>query len=176
MNQSQIDKFFLKQAFRCAEKFSQDPNTQTGAILVHSNKIIFSQGANRIFYGLEYSEELVKRPEKYHNIIHAEKDVIFSAIRLGQANLILGSTMYATWTPCESCAEAIINAGIKRFITHQCTINWYNEKKNLANRLNWDDSTSKAIIQLKKCGVEYVCIQDPLQGINILFDDKQRVL
>lgn len=176
MNQSQMDKSFLKKAFKYAEEFSQDPNTQIGAILVRSNKIIFSKGANKLSYGLEYSEELVKRPEKYHNIVHAEKDAIFSAIRLGQANLIPGSVMYATWTPCESCAEAIINAGIKRFVTHQCTIDWYNEKKDIANRIDWDDSTNKAIIRLKKCGIEYVCIQEPLKGISILFDDKQRVL
>jgi len=131
-------------------------------------------------YGLDGRYEggkkriILGRPEKYKLLTHAERDAVFSAIRGGMGKLIPGSTLYATWTPCEPCAEVITNSGIKRFVTHQCTTDWYNEKRSSESRIDWDKSIEEAIQLLQKCGVEYTCIKEPLGVGKILFDDKIR--
>lgn len=45
---------------------------------------------------------------------HAEMNAITNAAKRGVA--IDGATIYATMTPCRTCAMAIINAGIKRVV------------------------------------------------------------
>jgi len=173
------DKFFLKKAFEAAWNLSQDMNTQTGAVLVTPGGMLFSHGANRMHHGIPERYEkgnikkiLVGRPEKYDLLVHAERDVIYSAVREGKNSLILNSTLYATWSPCKECSITVINSGVKRFVTHQCTTDWYNEKREATSRKLWDESIETAISLLKKCGVEYICLNEPLKGIKILFDDK----
>jgi dCMP deaminase len=61
---------------------------------------------------------------------HAERNAITNAARQGTATL--GTTIYvsATVTPCQQCAGAIINAGIKELVCG--SDNWYD---SLAKRL-----------------------------------------
>ncbi len=174
MDKNYFHKIYLRNAFETAKELSQDPNTQTGAVITTPTFVPISRGANRLYYGLTFSPELIQRPAKYDNLIHAERDAIFTAIREGKANLLPGSTMYATWTPCYQCAEAVINAGIKRFITHQSTTDWYAEKQTDSKRTDWNSSIEKALNQLKKCGVEYICLNEPLGGVSIIFDNLER--
>ncbi len=178
------DLYFLKQAFKAAWDLSQDENTQTGAVLVSaiqkSRGLILSEGANRMHYGLEGRFEgrgkriMLGRPEKYELLTHAERDAIFTALRKGNVSLIPGSVLYATWTPCRFCAEVVINSGIKRFVTHQCTTEWYNERRSSDSRIDWDKSIQEAIKLFQKCKVEYTCVTEPLGDSKILFDDKIR--
>ncbi len=43
--------------------------------------------------------------------LHAEQNAIIQAARIGAK--LMGSTIYCTYQPCNECAKAIINAGIK---------------------------------------------------------------
>jgi len=48
---------------------------------------------------------------------HAEQNAIVQAAKLGIA--INGATLYCKMTPCRTCAQIIINAGIKRVVCEQ---------------------------------------------------------
>lgn len=175
------DIYFLSQAFRFARDFSQDANSQTGALIVNPQKKIISKGTNRIHYGMKGRYEgkdekiILMRPEKYIDLIHAERDSVYVGNRKGIS--LEGCTIYATWTPCEQCAEIILNNGIKRFVTHKLTNIWYNEaRKNIKDRTNWTEPIEKALALFEKGQIQYKVIEEPLEGITFLFDDKIRTI
>ena len=181
MGEKERDLYFLRMAFQVARNFSQDENTQTGAIIVDPNFKIISFGANRINYGdpRRYKGRgeriIVGRPDKYAVIIHAESDVHFVANRLGKS--VVDCTLYTTWTPCEGCARITINNGVKRYVTHDACTEWYFEtNKNTESRVNWDKSIEKAIDLFKRSNVEYIHLLEPVGGVEIKFDDKWRKL
>ena len=51
---------------------------------------------------------------KYDVFVHAETNAIYSAAKNGHPTR--GCTMYCNYLPCNGCAMAIINAGIKRVV------------------------------------------------------------
>jgi len=170
----------LRKAFEYARDLSQDANSQTGAIIVDpkTNNLI-SFGANRMHHGLkgryegEGKRKLLGRPEKYTDLTHAERDSIYGANREGRS--LVGKTIYATWTPCVPCAELVLNNGIKRFVTHECTDRWYNEaRKDQEGRNDWTASIEKAVSLLRNGGVDYEVIGYPLGKVDFLFDDVKR--
>jgi deoxycytidylate deaminase len=174
------DAQFLEMAFRSARDLSQDANTQTGAVIVNSFMNILSEGANRMHYGMpdrfnrskfEKERKLLGRPEKYSDLTHAERDAIYEAVRGDLGLQLRGATMYCTWTPCVNCAEVIINSGIKRVVTSSLCDNWYAEKLADSKRVDWGNSIKSALNLLGKCGVKYECLDIPLSGIEIRFDD-----
>lgn len=180
MNEKERDIYFLRLAFQVAKNFSQDANTQTGALVVDSNFNLISFGANRARFGdsMRYEgrgERLIfERPDKYVILDHAEQDAEFGANRLGKS--LSGCTLYTTWTPCAPCATVTAGNGIKRYVTHQACTNWYFEAdKNLKSRIDWDNSIKKAIDIFKRSNIEYICLSDPIGGVEILFDDKLRI-
>lgn len=89
---------------------SDDRETQVGCLIAGrlGGQIAAS---NRIPDGLETTQERVTRPEKYKHIQHAEIRAIAGAARHGLGTG--GSTMYLNWFPCNQCAMAIVQAGIK---------------------------------------------------------------
>jgi deoxycytidylate deaminase len=144
---------------------------------------MISIGSNRMHYGLpqrfekEMPENLrvtLPRPEKYASLTHAERDAIYYASRVGIGHMLREATLYTTWTPCVTCAEVIINAGIKRVVTHRYCDDWYSQKMNSAQRVDWDKSIKSALSLMERCGVEYECLEMPISGIEINFDDKIR--
>ena len=181
MNQKELDISFMREAFKSARDLSQDANTQTGGILVDQNNNIISRGASRIHFGLPERYEgrpgeeriLLKRPEKYDDLIHSERDTIYGANRKGIS--LQGCTLYSTWALCDDCAKTTINNGIKRVVGHQSTTNWYNEaRKNIQGRQDWEEGINKAINLLKKGKVKYELMTEHLGDVSILFDDKIR--
>ncbi len=178
------DARFLEMAFHVARDLSQDANTETGAIIVNPGlNEVFSEGANRMHYGMpdrferfmfEKERKLLGRPEKYSDLTHAERDAIYEAVRGDLGLQLRGATMYCTWTPCVNCAELIINTGIKRVVTHKYCDNWYAEKLADNKRVDWGNSIKAALDLLGKCGVKYECLDIPLRGIEIRFDDVVR--
>ena len=179
MTEKQRDIYFLRMAFQVAKNFSQDENTQTGAIIVDSNFNITSFGSNRANYGDPRRYEgrgnkiIFERPDKYSVLLHAERDAHFVANRLGKS--VVGCTLYTTWNPCKECSEVTVNNGIKRYVTHDACTKWYFEaNKNVKNRLNWEDSIKKALDIFKRSIVDYICLSEPIGGVEILFDDKLR--
>ncbi|MBT3397953.1 hypothetical protein HOA55_05115 [archaeon] len=179
MSQRERDIYFLREAFKAARDLSQDANLQTGAVIVSPSLEIISRGANRVHFGLneryDGNEErvILERPEKYCDLTHAERDAAYVANRKGIS--LVGCTLYATWTPCEPCGEIAMNNGIARFVTHQSTTDWYNKDAgSVKNRTDWADSIVRAIEKLRRSGMEYECISDPIGGVEFIFEDKIR--
>ena len=105
------------------------------------------------------------REQKYQSVIHAEVDVISVAesyLEKSPRFSPAGTTMYVPWTPCESCAEAIIKAGISGLVRHQ----------ELVDKIpaRWKESTDKALDKLVKAGVNCRTIGGRIGGLEIRFD------
>ena len=78
-----------------------------GAILVKDNRII-AQGYNGVLPGVKPEEGLDEDGNTH--TVHAEANLITFCAKHGIATN--GSTMYVTLSPCEKCAELIVQAGI----------------------------------------------------------------
>lgn len=95
-----------------ASEWSQDPDTQVG-VYIERGGYILGKGANRLATGIPVPDQ-VKRPDKYHWVMHAELDAIATAACSGTSLEL--ATMYCTWFPCPMCASAIVKSGIRRLV------------------------------------------------------------
>jgi len=107
------DEYFMKQAELVASK-SKDTSTKVGSVIVRHNNA-FSTGYNGFPRGCNDDiPERHERPAKYDWVVHSELNAIINAAREGFRTE--GSTMYVTLHPCNECAKAIVQAGIKEVI------------------------------------------------------------
>jgi dCMP deaminase len=109
MNSSK-DRKWLLVAETFANKFSKDPGTKCGAIIVDKRNRIVSIGYNGFPSKIVDKEELLNnRPKKLERTIHAELNAILNA-----KTSLEGCTIYQ-WPmpPCSHCALCIIQAGIE---------------------------------------------------------------
>ena len=98
-----------------ASKRSKDPNTQVGACIVDKNNIILSTGYNGLPYGCsddEYTWERTGEDTKYKYVGHAELNAILNA----QGKDLKNARIFVDLFPCNECAKAIIQCGIKEVI------------------------------------------------------------
>ena len=98
-----------------ASKRSKDPNTQVGACIVDKNNIILSTGYNGLPYGCsddEYTWERTVEDTKYKYVVHAELNAILNA----QGKDLKNARIFVDLFPCNECAKAIIQCGIKEVI------------------------------------------------------------
>lgn len=101
---------------KLASMRSKDPVCKVGACIV-KNKKVLSTGYNGFPTGLDDkkypwtkgSENPVEN--KFFYVIHAELNAI-----LNSDNPVIDSTLYVTKFPCNECAKAIIQSGIKKII------------------------------------------------------------
>ena len=110
------DEYFMGVALLAAQR-SKDPSTQVGACIVDSEKRILSTGYNGFPHGCSDDEFPWNRDEslgetKYQFVVHAELNAILNA----SGKSLTGSTLYVGLFPCNECAKAIIQAGIKEVI------------------------------------------------------------
>lgn len=117
------DEYFMGVAL-LASKRSKDPNTQVGACIVSGDtnihikeNTILSIGYNGLPYGCSDDEfpwdrqgELLET--KYPYVVHAELNAILNA----QGKSLMGTKIYVALFPCNECAKAIIQSGIKEVI------------------------------------------------------------
>lgn len=97
-------------------KWSKDPSTKVGAVIVDSQRRIVSTGYNGFPVGVMDSyDRLTDRDTKYEMIIHAEANaILFAHQRMN------GMTLYTTpFQPCSRCASLIIQSGISRVISYE---------------------------------------------------------
>lgn len=112
----QWEEYFMGIALLSALR-SKDPGTQVGACIVGNDKRIISMGYNGMPMGcsddvMPWDREGDALNTKYLYVCHAELNAI-----LNRGNTDLrGSTLYATLFPCNECAKAIIQSGIKKVI------------------------------------------------------------
>ena len=95
---------------------SKDPNTRVGACIVDDNHKIVTVGYNGFPIGLKDSEFPWEREggfkeTKYAYVVHAELNAILNSPR----NL-KDCTCYVTLFPCNECAKAIVQSGIKKVV------------------------------------------------------------
>ena len=108
------DEYFIGIAMLAAMR-SKDPNTQVGACIVNKDNIIVSTGYNGMPKGCsddEYPWERTGEATKYPFVVHAELNAILNAA----GRDVRGSRIYVSLFPCNECAKAIIQSGIKEIL------------------------------------------------------------
>lgn len=109
-------------------KWSKDPSTKVGAVVIGSKGQILSQGFNGFPRGIDDRPERYNNKEtKYELVVHAEMNAIYNATYNGVS--LDGSTMFVSGLlVCHECAKAIIQVGVTRVVA-QCEEikpNWQN--------------------------------------------------
>ena len=108
------DEYFLGVAMLAARR-SKDPNTQVGACIVSPDNIIISTGYNGLPNGCsddEYPWAREGEQTKYPYVVHAELNAILNA----NGRDLRGSRLYVALFPCNECAKAIIQSGVKEVL------------------------------------------------------------
>ena len=110
------DEYFMGVALLAAER-SKDPNTQVGACIVDDQNRILSTGYNGFPLGCSDDEFPWGRDgesvdTKYPYVVHAELNAILNT----RGKSLSGSRLYVALFPCNECAKAIIQSGIKEVI------------------------------------------------------------
>lgn len=111
------DEYFMGVALLAAKR-SKDPNTQVGACIVDNNNVILSTGYNGFPLGcsdedLPWERSAEKETDtKYPYVVHAELNAILNA----GGKSLRGARIYVALFPCNECAKAIIQSGIKEVV------------------------------------------------------------
>ena len=110
------DEYFMGVAMLSGMR-SKDPNTQVGACIVSSDHKILSMGYNGLPIGCSDDEfpwcrEGEPLDNKYFYTTHSELNAILNY----RGGSLEGATMYVSLFPCNECAKAIIQSGIKRIV------------------------------------------------------------
>ena len=108
------DEYFMGIAMLAARR-SKDPNTQVGACIVSDENVIISTGYNGMPKGCsddEYPWEREGEETKYPYVVHAELNAILNA----SGRDLRGSRIFVALFPCNECAKAIIQSGIKEVL------------------------------------------------------------
>ena len=110
------DEYFMGGALLSAKR-SKDPSTQVGACIASMDNKVVTMGYNGMPIGINDEDLPWKRQgvddldNKYLYVCHAE----FNAI-LNSYAPVKGCKIYVTLFPCNECAKALIQAGIKEVI------------------------------------------------------------
>lgn len=93
---------------------SKDPNTQVGACIVDDDNKVVSIGYNGMPRGcndadMPWEREGSFKETKYAYVVHAELNAILNSPRS-----LKDTTLYVSLFPCNECAKAIIQSGIKK--------------------------------------------------------------
>lgn len=110
------DEYFMGIALLSAQR-SKDSNTQVGACIVnHENKIL-SLGYNGMPIGCDDDKMPWEREgnpvdTKYMYVCHAELNAILNR----SSGSLEGAKLYVTLFPCNECAKAIIQSGIREVV------------------------------------------------------------
>ena len=112
------DEYFMNVAKLSAMR-SKDPNTQVGACIVDNTNRILSIGYNGTPNGFNdnnFPWDRIGNPleTKYLYVCHAELNAILNFP--GERKSLHGSRLYVSLFPCNECAKAIIQSGIKEIV------------------------------------------------------------
>ncbi|MBQ9764757.1 MAG: dCMP deaminase family protein [Lachnospiraceae bacterium] len=110
------DEYFMGVAALSAMR-SKDPNTQVGACIVSNDNKILSMGYNGFPCGCSDDDFPWNRDgdplnNKYFYTTHSELNAILNY----RGGSLEGARLYVTLFPCNECAKAIIQAGIKSIV------------------------------------------------------------
>ena len=110
------DEYFMGIA-KLSGMRSKDPNTQVGACIVSEDNKILSMGYNGFPIGCSDEEFPWDREgdmiqSKYAYVTHSELNAILNY----RGGSLKGAKLYVSLFPCNECAKAIIQSGIKTVI------------------------------------------------------------
>lgn len=110
------DEYFMGVALLSARR-SKDPSTQVGACIVDKNNKIMSVGYNGLPVGCSDDEFPWEREgdafdTKYPYVCHAELNAILN----NDGASLSGCRIYVALFPCNECAKAIIQSGIREVV------------------------------------------------------------
>lgn len=110
------DEYFMGVA-KLSSMRSKDPNTQVGACIVSADHKILSMGYNGFPKGCSdddfpWAREGDPLDNKYFYTTHSELNAILNY----RGGSLEGSILYVSLFPCNECAKAIIQSGIKTVI------------------------------------------------------------
>jgi dCMP deaminase len=113
------DEYFMGIAINSSMR-SKDPSTQVGACIVNQSQKVVSIGYNGMPNGIDENQISWGHGEgldsKYLYVAHAELNAILNA---KDGSALSNTKLYVTLFPCNECAKAIIQSGIKEIIYHQ---------------------------------------------------------
>lgn len=108
------DEYFMGVAMLSSMR-SKDPNTQVGACIVSPEHKILSMGYNGFPLGCSDDEFPWCREgedNKYFYTTHSELNAILNF----RGGSLEGAVIYVTLFPCNECAKAIIQSGIREIV------------------------------------------------------------
>ncbi len=110
------DEYFMGIATLTAMR-SKDPNSQVGACIVSPENKILSLGYNGMPIGcndddMPWDREGDALDTKYMYVCHAELNAILNSAH----NNLKGARIYVTMAPCNECAKAVIQSGIREVV------------------------------------------------------------
>ena len=110
------DEYFMGIAMLSARR-SKDPSTQVGACIVNNRNKIMSVGYNGFPLGCSddcfpWDRSGDEYETKYPYVCHAELNAILN----NGGSSLEGCKIYVALFPCNECAKAIIQSGIKEVI------------------------------------------------------------
>ena len=110
------DEYFMGIA-KLSGMRSKDPNTQVGACIVSPDNKILSMGYNGFPVGCSddvfpWNREGDPLDNKYFYATHSELNAILNY----RGTSLEGSKLYVSLFPCNECAKAIIQSGIREII------------------------------------------------------------
>ena len=110
------DEYFMTIALLSAKR-SKDPSTQVGACIVDNENKVVSIGYNGMPRHCDDTKLTWEKGEdlnnKYLYVCHAEFNAILNTRDGSHLN---GCKIYVTLFPCNECAKAIIQTGIKKVV------------------------------------------------------------
>lgn len=126
------DEYFMGVAMLSALR-SKDPNTQVGACIVSPDNKILSMGYNGFPFGCSddeypWSREGSPLENKYFYSTHSELNAILNY----RGGNLENCKIYVTLFPCNECAKAIIQCGIKE-VVYACD-KYANEENVIASK------------------------------------------
>lgn len=110
------DEYFMGVAYLAGMR-SKDPSTQVGACIVSSDNKILSMGYNGFPTGCSddafpWDKEGEEAQTKYPYVTHGELNAILNY----RGGSLEGTKLYVSLFPCNECAKAIIQAGIRTVV------------------------------------------------------------
>ena len=150
------DEYFMGVALLAAQR-SKDPNTQVGACIVDGSKRILSTGYNGFPQGCSdddfpWNRDESKGDTKYQFVVHAELNAILNA----NGRDLRGSRLYVALFPCNECAKAIIQSGVR-------------EVYYLSDKYATTPTTIASKRMLDAAGVRYTQLRTSLKTITLDF-------
>ena len=148
------DEYFMGVAMLAAKR-SKDPNTQVGACIVSPDNIILSTGYNGFPKGCsddEFPWDREGSETKYPFVVHAELNAILNC----NGKSLRDAKIYVALFPCNECAKAIIQSGIREVIY-------------LSDKYADTPATMASKRMMEAAGVSYRRLQTGLQELTLDF-------